>query len=47
MNVITGDNELIELIVEDLSKLDLKELGRVYRFIRREIIANLPKERGK
>ena len=37
-------DEMIRLINEDLGKLDSKELGRVYKFIRRDIIASIPKE---
>ena len=37
--------EMRTLLHQDLKNLNFKELGRVYRFIRREIIADLPKSK--
>ena len=35
-------NLLKELIIEDLDRLTTHELGKVYKFIRRELIAEIP-----
>lgn len=35
------EKEMVEMITEDLNRLTLHELGRVYKFIRTKIIANL------
>lgn len=43
--LVTPDvsENLITCIHEDLQKLSVSALGRVYKFIRRNLIANLPK----
>ena len=36
--------EMMELVKEDLNKLDIHEIGKVYKFIRRKIIADIPED---
>lgn len=36
------EESMISLIKEDLNRLDMSELGKVYKFIRRKIIADIP-----
>lgn len=38
------ESYMVEIIVEELNSMDMEELGRVYKFIRRQIIANLKSE---
>lgn len=39
------DEVLTKLIIEDLDKLNIQELGKVYKFIRREIISGVRNEK--
>ena len=34
--------EMMRLVKEDLNRLDMKEMGKVYKFIRRTLIADIP-----
>jgi hypothetical protein len=40
-------NHLKELIIEDLDKLSTHELGKVYKFIRMELIAEIPDKKDE
>lgn len=40
-------NHIKDLIIEDLDKLSTHELGKVYKFIRTELIAEIPDRKGE